>query len=31
MKSHTLGRFWKFYDRLPVDVQRAENGGGVNP
>lgn len=22
MKSHTLGRFWKFYDRLPAHVQR---------
>lgn len=22
MKSHTLGRFWKFYDRLPAAVQR---------
>lgn len=22
MKSYTLGRFWKFYDRLPAHVQR---------
>jgi hypothetical protein len=23
MKSHTTARFWKFYNRLPVDVQRS--------
>ena len=22
MKSHTEARFWRFYDRLPEDVQR---------
>ncbi len=22
MKSHTEGRFWKAYDKLPVEVQR---------
>ncbi|MBC8262730.1 MAG: hypothetical protein H8E47_01215 [Anaerolineales bacterium] len=26
MRSHTEARFWKFYDRLPEDVQRLADG-----